>query len=348
MKLSKFHFVGVLLGLLSFGFWVMLASSPNVAESIYAREIYPAIATVLAFAGALLPFAVTDLIFAGAAFGLVYWAVAPWFREKTWQGKLFYSAADLIAFGSILLFLTCASFLYNHHRFTEEKLFELEFEFGKQEYQRLVEQSVIEANVLSKQFHQNDRECTDIGFELNAFDVLIEQQQSAFLRTQDLPAVQGAKTRYFLFSWIWAGMSVSGQYQPLAGQPNIAREIPVYSKPFVMAHERGHLNGFASEVGANLLAYQTLLHSTDARLQYLARLDLWRSNAPEGINEQVARDLQCWQEDWDKVERFEFDFLFTRANDFYLKASGHKDGVESYGRGRSLALKYYYKHFVQQ
>ena len=39
--------------------------------------------------------------------------------------------------------------------------------------------------------------------------------------------------------------------------------------------------------------------------------------------------------------------MATSINDAYLKMSGHKDGVKSYDRGLELALKYYYKVFVQ-
>jgi hypothetical protein len=38
--------------------------------------------------------------------------------------------------------------------------------------------------------------------------------------------------------------------------------------------------------------------------------------------------------------------LTTKINDYYLKISGHKDGVKSYGRGFSLALGYYYKYIM--
>src|SRR5690606_13613195 len=103
----------------------------------------------------------------------------------------------------------------------------------------------------------------NIHFSLAEYDALIEQEQQKFLTEHNLPAVKNAKSRYFLFTYIWGGMGVGGQYQPLVGQTNVTQQLPAYTKPYLIGHERGHLNGFASEAGASLLGMQTLFHAED-------------------------------------------------------------------------------------
>jgi hypothetical protein len=342
--------IGVSLLAISLIFWFIAESSPELSEHFYARVFYPYLASRLAVLGAILPFAVTDLIILGFIFWYLLIPVRQYRRNKSMGnvGVGIHIFLSFIATTGLLLFLVMFTFLFNHHRYNEEKLNALDFELDDNMYQSVVKHSVERANALSAEFPKNERLCTEINFSLRDFDLLIESEQSRFLIGQGLPAVKGAQTRYFLFSYIWAGMGVGGQYQPIVAQTNITKELPEYTKPFIIGHERGHLNGFASEAGATLLSTQTLLHSKDRRLEYLGLLGLWRSNPPEGINEQVVADIKCWNEDYDKMPRFKYKKLWTNINDAYLKASGHKDGVKSYDWGKVLGLKYYYLTFVKE
>lgn len=345
-KLQGAQKTGLLLGLFSLVLWFFFGLFPELAEHAYARGFYPLLANALSFIGNAFPFALTGLIFAGFSLWFLWIPVREFSKRQSRFSWLAPSVFSILSTGGLLLFLACLTFLLNHHRYSEEKLYALDFELNEPAYHKLVEHSVEEAEGLSEVFPQDERGCSDIDFTLESYDALIKAEQALFLESQGLPALSRANARYFLFSDIWSGLGVSGQYQPFFAQPNLASAIPEFSKPFVLAHERAHLNGFASEAGANLLAAQTLLHSRHEGLRYLALLELWRKNPPEATNERIKKDLQCWAEDWEKVKRFKYESLFRKMNDTYLKLSGHPDGVQSYGRGKLLALKYYYKNFV--
>jgi len=347
---SKARKVGFFLGLLTMVVWFYTKSNPEFTEHFYSRLFYPFLASHLALFGSYMPFALTSFIFAA----IILWLLAIPFvqyrqnKELGITGVLTHIALSFISSAAFFIFLFSLTFLLNHHRYTEEKLYGLDFEMDKEKYQALVETSVAHANMLSEQFEKNERGCTEINFSLSVYDALIEQEQIKFLHQNNLPAVANAKTRYFLLTYIWSGMGFGGQYQPLVGQTNITKQLPDYSKPFVIAHERGHLNGFASEAGASLFAAQTLFHAEDSRLKYLGLLGMWLEDTPDNANEQVARDLQCWNEDIDNVYRFKSKDFFMKINDIYLKTSGHKDGIGSYDRGELLGLKYYYLNFVEK
>ena len=105
-----------------------------------------------------------------------------------------------------------------------------------------------------------------------------------------------------IYGKVWR---IGGQYMPFFGQTSITKDLPEYAKPFVIGHERGHLNGFASEAGATLLSMQTLFHSEDIRLEYLGLISLWRKSPPEAINKQVKADISCWNEDYEKMHKLQ-------------------------------------------
>lgn len=348
--LSKHRKIAFGLAIITIALWKFAELFPEFAEHVYARVFYPFLASHLAWVGSVMPFALTGLIFAGIALWFLSIPFVQYHRNKElgFVGVLIHCVLSVLASISFFIFLFTITFLLNHHRYSEEQLYDLDFELTKEKYQALVDVSVHRANDLSDHFEKDERECTNIHFSLAEYDALIEQEQQKFLTEHNLPAVKYAKSRYFLFTYIWGGMGVGGQYQPLFGQTNVTQQLPAYTKPYIIGHERGHLNGFASEAGASLLGMQTLFHAEDLRLQYLGLLGLWRKSPPEHINEQVKKDIQCWDDDYDKMHLFKYKTWFTKINDTYLKMSGHKDGVESYDRGHLLGLKYYYLYFVEK
>ncbi len=344
--ISRLSQLGLGLGGLSVLLWTLLAANPDWAEFIYARKIYPFITSYLSQLGNALPFAVTGWIYVFGTLVFIYIVVSHFMNRKS---KVFWVVPTLIsmlAFTGTLVFLLCVTFMFNHLRYREEKLFDLDFELNETMYEQLVAISVAEANRLSPTFPKDARGCTDLNLDLEGMDILVKREQTNFLDTQQLPALFEANTRYFYFSDVWSGMHISGQYQPLVGQPNIASAVPMLSRPVIIAHERAHLNGFASEAGANLVAIQTLLHASVDQFRYLGLIELWQGELPEDANDAVRVDHECIIDDWAQIHRYKFDFITRYINDYYLKLAGQNDGVESYNRGTMLGLKYYYKHFV--
>lgn len=345
--ISKLNFSGLFLGLVTVITWLVLAAHPDWAEYIYARKIYPVIANHLSHFGNALPIAMTGWIYVVGTLILLGIPCLHFINRQSRYTWLLTGFVSMLSFVSVLVFLLCITFMFNHLRYREEKLFGLDFELTKDMYQKIVEKSVPEANRLSPGFPKDKRGCTAMSATLQGYDLIVKRDQTDFLDINRLPALVDANVRYFYFSSVWSGMGISGQYQPLVGQANIIREAPVLSIPFIIAHERAHLNGFASEAGANLLAMQTLLNARAEQLRYLGLIELWRKDPPEGLNDSVKTDLQCIADDWDKIHRYKYGYLSRKINDWYLKLAGQKDGVQSYSRGKLLGLKYYYKTFVE-
>ncbi len=346
--LSRKRLIGLLLGLLALLMWQLASAFPGFIEFQYSRFFYIYLASVLAIIGSLLPMSSVGIGWL-VMFGILLW-IPIRHRDTLYHHGLklyFYNVSlGVLAYLGLMLFLFMITFFLNHKRYSEEQLFGLDFSLTDEMNQQIDQHSVERANILVDGFQRDWRACSELSFALDNYDVLVASEQARFLESVGLPWVSSAEVKYFLVSGIWSGLGVSGQYQFLTGQPNIARNIPTFYKPIVMAHERAHLNGFASEAGANLLAMQTLFESSDARLQYIGLLNLWRKNPPKNINSRIVADLECWAEDWRNVKTFAFKGGLSALNDSYLKLSGHKDGRNSYRRGSLLARKYYYKRFI--
>jgi hypothetical protein len=347
--LTKTRIIGLSLLFVTLIVWFVTSTSPDLVEYYYSRGLYPIMVSMLAFIGSILPIALTGLIFIFLVLCYLCLPVYAYLRYRRYGLKAYFYHLLLI-FGTLsgyLLFLVVFTFCLNHHRQSEMELFLFPEKVGEASLEKILTYTAEEANVLSGSFPKNSEGCSEFNFDLAKLDVFIEQEQSRFLESNQLPAIKTATTRYFFFGNVWLGMGVAGLYQPFVGQPAIPPGLPNYSMPFVIGHERGHLNGFASEAGATLLSLQTMFHSQDVRLQYLALLSLWsKENFPKNINTHVARDIECFENDWKQVQRFKLRKLATKINDYYLKISGHKDGVKSYDRGFSLALGYYYKYIM--
>src|SRR5215510_11427393 len=70
------------------------------------------------------------------------------------------------------------------------------------------------------------------------------------------------------------GADVAGMTDPYFLETFVASDLLPFERPFVVAHEWGHLAGFADEGDANFLAWLTCLHGTPAH-QYSGWLSLY-------------------------------------------------------------------------
>jgi len=175
-----------------------------------------------------------------------------------------------------------------------------------------------------------------------------------FLKEQGLPPVKAAEGRYFIFSDLMRSIGIAGLYNPLIAQPGISKSLPENVKSQTLAHEYAHLNGFADEAAADLVAYASLWFSPSKQLRYDAWLSLlWQlgeHNHPE-LNEQVKYDLNCIATNVRNFKKRHEKTVMTTvvkpavraANNQYLKQSGHKEGIKRYAYGEELALRYLYK-----
>ena len=176
----------------------------------------------------------------------------------------------------------------------------------------------------------------------------------------DLPVLAGPRPAIH-GAWISRLMtlgSITGIYSPFTGEPNINIDVPELVQPFVACHEVAHLRGYAREDEADFIAYYVGSRSKDPHLAYscellayrIAKAHLKYANLAAAIHVQIETSVDVNADNrsidvfWDGQPKTATRILTTiteTTNDLYLKSSGHKEGVRSYGRMVDLLIAYY-------
>jgi hypothetical protein len=124
--------------------------------------------------------------------------------------------------------------------------------------------------------------------------------------------------------------------------------------PFVLAHEKAHQFGIASEAEANLVAFVICVKSEDQRLKYSGYQSLLlyflkdasrMKNYQEYFNKidkKVLQDFRYRQKYYEGLENRNLSNMQTAVNNSYLKANNIKKGVKNYNQVVSLVISWYY------
>ena len=86
-------------------------------------------------------------------------------------------------------------------------------------------------------------------------------------------AVPG-RPKWTLLSWYFSRAAIDGMTDPFALEVLLNREVLPFERPFVVAHEWGHLAGFAAESEASFAGWLTCLRG-GPQAQYSGWLALW-------------------------------------------------------------------------
>ncbi len=164
------------------------------------------------------------------------------------------------------------------------------------------------------------------------------------------------------FSRAMSYLDVVGMYVPFTMEANINTDAAIYSEPKTICHEMAHIQGYIKEDEANFIAYLVCRNSEEPEFQYSAYIsamilttnalyqvdaDAYREIMKE-VNAGVRMDLDANNTYWDEIRANKVGKAINEAaskgNDVYLKISGQKQGVKSYGMAVDLILADYIKN----
>jgi hypothetical protein len=165
----------------------------------------------------------------------------------------------------------------------------------------------------------------------------------------DAPAAVAGRVKHTMFGPLFRWTSVDGMVNPFGLEVLVNPDLLPYERPFVAAHEWGHLAGFADESEANFVGWLTCVRA-DVASQYSGWLYLYWQIAgelPRGEREEIGKLLEAGpREDLAgiaaRLRRGDLPAL-RRASwmvyDSYLKANRVEAGVRSYGAVVTLILR---------
>lgn len=187
--------------------------------------------------------------------------------------------------------------------------------------------------------------------------MLANEMQTCILKAMHLigarPLATARRVKYFLGGWLSA-LPSTGVSLPLLPENHISLDLYDYEKPFVIAHEKAHLQGRALESEANYLAllaclvsqhpsirksgvlilFRLLLRALPrtARAHYLSLLPKKYLQALRAPSIRLAQKNAC------------VIALFRSLYGNFLKAQRIEDGLANYSAALTLALGFKLRH----
>jgi hypothetical protein len=159
-------------------------------------------------------------------------------------------------------------------------------------------------------------------------------------------AVPG-RPKFTMLTPFFTRAGVTGMVDPFALESMVHPDLLPFERPFVLAHEWGHLAGFADEADASAVGWSACMLGTDP-LTYSAAMYLlvevsaalptrvWRDVLAQ-TDPGVREDLQALAARLALIQPAVQATSF-KVYDRYLKANSVEDGVRSYSRALQLIL----------
>ena len=315
-------------------------------EALYSKRLFPVIQGLTTRVSNLVPFALFDLFI----LAVVVWWLVQVIRELRAHAQIGWVRAvgrviartATIAAVAYLAFLVTWGFNYRRVPLQDKVQFDRS-RLTSEAARQLAERSVTQANALYDAAHHAgwaDAHVVDRALA----QAFAAARQELGTHANTVPAVP----KQSLFDLYFRRAGVAGMTDPYFLETFVASDLLPFERPFVVAHEWGHLAGFADEGDANFLAWLTCLRGT-ASHQYSGWLAVY-GEVVGGLDRKSAADVSAKltegpRDDLRAVrERIlqnispQVSAAGWRVYDSYLKANKVEAGAASYADVVRLVL----------
>ena len=190
------------------------------------------------------------------------------------------------------------------------------------------------------------------------FDVLTYQNH--------YPVFAGSKLPVKRLSWadFYSSMGITGVTFGLTGEAAVNPQIPDVTLPFTMIHEMAHRMCIANERDANFTGFLACSVHPDVQFQYsgyfMAYIYCYNAlasvNHPsaaaaaarvqQGVSQLLLRDMAHYSQFFSSRKNQVATTIADTMNDTYLKTSGDKVGIASYGQVCDLLVSWHIQTVV--
>jgi hypothetical protein len=257
-------------------------------ERFYARGFYPRLQSFATPITNRLPFAIYDLLIITLLTGIPTWWTVRLVKAgkgRRWRAtaKLFGDTLVLAAI-SFLLFQLLWGFHYMRKPLTEKLDYDvarINEEAALRLYGATVERLNAEAEAAHQSLWPDDEEWRR---RLQpSYKVLARE----FGRPNDITL---AKAKATLFDKYLEAAGITGFINPFGHETIVGRGYHSLDRAFTLAHEWGHLSGFAEESEASFIGLLALLRSDDAACRYAGWLAVYSHLPLRSLKEKLEAD----------------------------------------------------------
>ena len=309
-------------------------------EHYYARGWFPVVQRGLTSISNAVPFALIDTLIAAAA-GAGLLVVVSVLRAP--RGRLMTTvirrAWQCIVVASLIYLVFLATWGGNYRR--DPVSARLDFDESRVTNAAVValnEAAIVELNRLRPRLPVSAAGWGDA--KQTAVDLLPALETGTALLGLPGPVLAG-RPKWTVLDLYFIRAGVSGMTDPFFLETLLASNLLPFELPEVVAHEWGHLAGFARESDASFFGLLVCLHGNDAA-QYSAWLDVYvrtlsarvrdeRRAAQARLPEAVRADLKAMADRSERDQVRAVSQIAWRSYDSYLRSQRIGSGVRNYG-----------------
>jgi hypothetical protein len=324
-------------------------NNPQLTESIYSREIYPALASIISPIFGILTFSAAETILT-ALIILLLIAIIKSFRRFIKIGPivLLRGFLNLTAIFSIGFFLFTVMWGLNYYR--EPLATNLKLKVGTPTVSEL-------STVMNQEIEAINKLCPQINYDKNGHSYYpggpnaLRTQVNAGYTALDASLKPRDKIINHIRAWpksiflsqIMTYTGTLGMFIPFTYEPSFNTDVPQFVIPFDISHESAHFKGFAREDEANFLAYLSCKNNPNVYYQYsgymnaliyvssplyTANNSLWQKDISK-LDRRAASDLNYYNDFFNEHESKTLTNAANSINNSYLKSQGQA-GIISY------------------
>lgn len=301
-------------------------------ERFYSNGLYSFLQPLLTPAANVVPFAIADvLLVALVAGGPAWWIVRIKRAGRRWRaaGRLAFQTLALVS----AVFITF-QFLWGFNYERPPLAAKLDFDAarvsapGLAELRRKVIEQLNSTAVARLSSWPDEREWREPLY--TAFNETVR-------KLGNRRGIAAGRPKRTLMNFYLAAAGIEGFVNPFGLEVVLESSVLPFEKPFLLAHEWGHLAGFADESEASFVGLLACLHSNSNAVRYAGWLALYLylpddpTGDPVRLAPEVISDLKAIAEREARRRNATVSRVQWAVYDQFLKASGIEAGVASYG-----------------
>jgi hypothetical protein len=301
----------------------------GTVERWYSLGVYPRIQAFITPYTNQVPVALVDIAAAALAFGIL-WRFSRAVRRAGLIRGVLSGGLNLLVIGAIVYLGFLLLWGLNYRRVPIEQKLELdESRITRAAARQLAREAVTRVNALHAPAHRAASHNPSLEQAFAAAEQRLGHEVSTVT----------AVPKRSLLEWYFRWAAIDGMTDPLFLEIIINPDVLPIERPFVLAHEWGHLAGYADEDEANLIAWLTCLEGSPLA-QYSGWLAIYghvMNALPREDRRQIGAELADGpREDLRAIaERYARSKPIVRSvaretYDAYLRANRVDEGIASY------------------
>jgi hypothetical protein len=315
---------------------------PWLVEHLYTAHLYTALQRVLTSLSNLVPFALFDALVVALAAAWLGLAASDLARLG-WRRSTARAAGRTLVWAAAVYLLFLATWGLNYRRVP--LVDRLEFDpdaVTDAGVERLAATTVQRVNVLYAPGHAEGWPSP------GTIDPALAGAFERTVRDLERERIVLGRPKHTIFDWYFRRAGVDGMTNPFLLETLVAGDLLPFERPFVIAHEWGHLAGLADEGEANFAGWLACMRGSPAD-QYSGWFFLYgevvravrggdRQAVASKLGEGPRKDLRAVRERMARHIDPRVSAAGFRVYDSYLKANRVEGGMASYGSVVKLVL----------